>query len=153
MLIVIVNAHEVFCMSFSLFFLSFFLSLIKFLDTNLTYTHWHDVDTSPPRTTRIRRWLLQSLQNTYGTFKDDHIELGPCTTFIPGKSLFSGQKTVLIVLQIVSMQILHYLTLSIIIPPLLAIFAEAKSLAYEGSAANVGKILLLCCGKLKTHGW
>ena len=43
------------------------------------------------------------------------------------------------------MQTLHYLTLSIVIPPLLTIFAEAKSLAYEGGAANIGNYFTLCC--------
>jgi protein SYS1 len=41
-------------------------------------------------------------------------------------------------LQIVSMQTLHYLTLSVLIPPLLNLFAEPNSLNYEGGAANVG---------------
>lgn len=41
-------------------------------------------------------------------------------------------------MQIVSMQTLHYLTLAILIPPLLAIFAESSALEYEGGAANVG---------------
>jgi len=36
------------------------------------------------------------------------------------------------------MQTLHYLTLSIITPPLLAAFAETASLNYEGGAASVG---------------
>lgn len=36
------------------------------------------------------------------------------------------------------MQALHYLTLSVIIPPLLAAFAERSSLQYEGGAASVG---------------
>lgn len=40
--------------------------------------------------------------------------------------------------QIVSMQTLHYLTLSFLIPPLLAVFAEPISLMYEGGASNVG---------------
>jgi hypothetical protein len=40
--------------------------------------------------------------------------------------------------QIVSMQTLHYLTLSLLIPPLLHLFAEPNSLNYEGGAANVG---------------
>lgn len=40
--------------------------------------------------------------------------------------------------QIISMQTLHYLTLSLLIPPLLAVFAEPTSLMYEGGAANVG---------------
>ncbi|KAJ3558703.1 hypothetical protein NM688_g761 [Phlebia brevispora] len=43
--------------------------------------------------------------------------------------------------QIISMQTLHYLTLAILIPPLLALFAESSALEYEGGAANVGMIL------------
>lgn len=39
------------------------------------------------------------------------------------------------------MQTLHYLTLSIIVPPLLAIFSEPSSLIYQGGAANVGMIM------------
>lgn len=42
------------------------------------------------------------------------------------------------------MQTLHYLTMSLLIPPLLAIFAEPESLAYEGGAANVGTSVRLC---------
>ena len=33
---------------------------------------------------------------TYGTLKNDRIELGPCITFIPGMSPFSSQITLLI---------------------------------------------------------
>jgi protein SYS1 len=40
--------------------------------------------------------------------------------------------------EIVSMQTLHYLTLCILIPPLLDLFAEPSSLLYEGGAASVG---------------
>jgi len=36
------------------------------------------------------------------------------------------------------MQTLHYLTLCVLIPPLLAVFAEPAALLYEGGAANVG---------------
>lgn len=36
------------------------------------------------------------------------------------------------------MQTLHYLTLSLLIPPLLGLFAEPSSLLYEGGAASVG---------------
>ncbi|KAE9405384.1 hypothetical protein BT96DRAFT_988430 [Gymnopus androsaceus JB14] len=42
---------------------------------------------------------------------------------------------------IVSMQTLHYLTLSLFIPPLLTLFAEPTSLAYEGGASSVGMIM------------
>ena len=40
--------------------------------------------------------------------------------------------------KIVSVQTIHYLTLSVLIPPLLSLFAEPNSLGYEGGAANVG---------------
>lgn len=39
------------------------------------------------------------------------------------------------------MQSLHYLTLSICVPPLLRLFAEPTSLNYEGGAANVGSYI------------
>ncbi|KZT21008.1 hypothetical protein NEOLEDRAFT_1158395 [Neolentinus lepideus HHB14362 ss-1] len=47
----------------------------------------------------------------------------------------------LIISQIVAMQTLHYLMLSLITPPLLALFAESNSLQFEGGAANVGMIM------------
>ncbi|GJJ11529.1 hypothetical protein Clacol_005762 [Clathrus columnatus] len=53
----------------------------------------------------------------------------------------------LILSQVISMQAIHYLTLCFIIPPLLGIFAEQTSLAYEvltkssGGAANVGFVM------------
>ena len=43
------------------------------------------------------------------------------------------------------MQTLHYLTLALLIPPLLAVFAEPSSLEYEGGAANVGMRLSPHC--------
>ncbi|KII86042.1 hypothetical protein PLICRDRAFT_44496 [Plicaturopsis crispa FD-325 SS-3] len=48
---------------------------------------------------------------------------------------------VLLISQIISMQTLHYLTLSLLIPPLLTVFAEPNSLAYEGGPANVGMVM------------
>ena len=39
------------------------------------------------------------------------------------------------------MQSLHYLTLCIVSPPLLAAFADAASLDYEGGASSVGMLL------------
>ncbi|GLB41534.1 putative integral membrane protein S linking to the trans Golgi network [Lyophyllum shimeji] len=48
---------------------------------------------------------------------------------------------ILLTSQIVAMQTLHYLTLSVLIPPLLSLFAEATSLNYEGGAASVGMIM------------
>ncbi|KAI0730443.1 integral membrane protein S linking to the trans Golgi network-domain-containing protein [Earliella scabrosa] len=50
----------------------------------------------------------------------------------------TGWDPVLIVSQIIAMQTLHYVTLSLLIPPLLVMFAEPGSLEYEGGAANVG---------------
>ncbi|KAH7920908.1 hypothetical protein BV22DRAFT_1020360 [Leucogyrophana mollusca] len=48
---------------------------------------------------------------------------------------------VLLISQIVSMQTLHYLTLSVLIPPLLSMFAEPSSLVHEGGAVNVGMVM------------
>lgn len=36
------------------------------------------------------------------------------------------------------MQTLHYLTLALLAPPLLSLFAEPSSVEYEGGATNVG---------------
>ncbi|KAI0065510.1 hypothetical protein BV25DRAFT_1798332 [Artomyces pyxidatus] len=46
-----------------------------------------------------------------------------------------------LVFQIVAIQSLHYLTLAVSVPPLLALFAEPASLEYEGGAANVGMLM------------
>ena len=40
--------------------------------------------------------------------------------------------------QIVSMQTLHYFTLSVLIPPLLSMFAEQSTLNYAGGATSIG---------------
>lgn len=48
---------------------------------------------------------------------------------------------ILLISQIVSLQTLHYLTLSVLIPPLLSIFAETGALVFEGGATNVGMII------------
>lgn len=53
----------------------------------------------------------------------------------------SGWDPILIISQIVSLQALHYLTLSILIPPLLWFFAEPNALNYEGGALNVGMVM------------
>jgi hypothetical protein len=42
--------------------------------------------------------------------------------------------------QIVALQSLHYLTLALLVPPLLSLFAEPGSLQYEGGAFNVGTL-------------
>ncbi|KAF4611301.1 hypothetical protein D9613_007266 [Agrocybe pediades] len=59
----------------------------------------------------------------------------------PTKTTISNWDPILLLSQIFSMQTLHYLTLSIIVPPLLATFADTASLNYEGGAANVGMIM------------
>ncbi|PPQ68390.1 hypothetical protein CVT25_007928 [Psilocybe cyanescens] len=59
----------------------------------------------------------------------------------PAKTTLTNWDPVLLLSQIFSMQTLHYLTLSIIVPPLLATFAETTSLNYEGGAASVGMIM------------
>ncbi|EIW59926.1 uncharacterized protein TRAVEDRAFT_122124 [Trametes versicolor FP-101664 SS1] len=53
----------------------------------------------------------------------------------------TGWDPVLIIAQIISLQTLHYVTLSLLIPPLLVMFAEPGPLEYEGGAANVGMIM------------
>jgi len=59
----------------------------------------------------------------------------------PAKTTISNWDPILLLSQIVSMQTLHYLTLSLIIPPFLAAFADTTSLNYEGGAASVGMIM------------
>jgi len=59
----------------------------------------------------------------------------------PAKTTISNWDPILLLSQIVSMQTLHYLTLSLIVPPLLAAFADKTSLDYEGGAASVGMIM------------
>ncbi|KAF9038657.1 integral membrane protein S linking to the trans Golgi network-domain-containing protein [Panaeolus papilionaceus] len=57
------------------------------------------------------------------------------------KTTITNWDPVLLVSQIVSMQTLHYLTLCVVIPPLLAMFAEPTALAYEGGPASVGMVM------------
>ena len=52
----------------------------------------------------------------------------------------TGWDPLLIISQIVALQTLHYVTLSLLIPPLLVMFADPASLDYEGGAANVGML-------------
>ncbi|CAA7265217.1 unnamed protein product [Cyclocybe aegerita] len=59
----------------------------------------------------------------------------------PARTTLSNWDPILLLSQIVSMQTLHYLTLCVITPPLLATFAESTSLNYEGGAASVGMIM------------
>ncbi|PBK99995.1 hypothetical protein ARMGADRAFT_918814 [Armillaria gallica] len=53
----------------------------------------------------------------------------------------SNWDPLLLISQIVSMQTLHYLTLSLLVPPLLDLFAEPKALEYHGGASSVGMIM------------
>ncbi|KAK0202347.1 integral membrane protein S linking to the trans Golgi network-domain-containing protein [Desarmillaria ectypa] len=53
----------------------------------------------------------------------------------------SNWDPLLLISQIVSMQTLHYLTLSLIVPPLLSLFADPKALEYHGGGASVGMIM------------
>lgn len=52
-----------------------------------------------------------------------------------------GWDPILIVAQIVALQTLHYLTLAILVPPLLSIFADPLALDFEGGAANIAMIM------------
>ena len=85
-------------------------------------------------------WLFSSIFNNESHGSQNYfVPLGPPPAHISGILLQSIETVSLSHLQIVSMQTLHYLTLSVFIPPLLNIFAEPSSLHYEGGAANVGK--------------
>ncbi|KAF9814329.1 hypothetical protein IEO21_05172 [Rhodonia placenta] len=53
----------------------------------------------------------------------------------------TGWDPVLLISQIVTMQTLHYLTMALLVPPLLIIFADSRALDYDGGAANVGMIM------------
>ncbi|KZT68664.1 hypothetical protein DAEQUDRAFT_670950 [Daedalea quercina L-15889] len=57
------------------------------------------------------------------------------------KSTSPGWDPVLLISQIVAMQTLHYMTLAILIPPLLTIFCRPDALDYVGGAANVGMVM------------
>ncbi|PPQ70237.1 hypothetical protein CVT26_014484 [Gymnopilus dilepis] len=59
----------------------------------------------------------------------------------PAKTTILNWDPVLLLSQIFSMQTLHYLTLCLIVPPLLTAFAEPTSLMYEGGAASVGMVM------------
>ena len=52
-------------------------------------------------------------------------------------TIYFYNSQLLLVLQIIAMQTLHYVTLSVLIPPLLIMFAESGYLIYEVGAANV----------------
>ncbi|KAF8585400.1 hypothetical protein K439DRAFT_1632639 [Ramaria rubella] len=59
----------------------------------------------------------------------------------PSNPRNAGWDPWLIISQIVSMQSIHYLTLCLLVPPLLTIIAEPNALAYEGGAASVAVIM------------
>ncbi|CAK5267424.1 unnamed protein product [Mycena citricolor] len=71
----------------------------------------------------------------------DFRSLPRSNTVLMSKTTHSNWDPFLLISQIVSMQSLHYLTLSLCVPLLLAIFAEPSSLHYEGGAANVGMVM------------
>ena len=53
-----------------------------------------------------------------------------------------------------SIQTIHYLALSVLVPPLLSFFAESNSLNYEGGAANIGtpcRFDVRCTGSDSKH--
>ncbi|ELU44063.1 SYS1 domain-containing protein [Rhizoctonia solani AG-1 IA] len=52
-----------------------------------------------------------------------------------------GWHPTIIIAQIIALQCLHYLVLSLLIPPLLYLFANPYALAYEGGAANVAMVM------------
>ncbi|TRM58197.1 integral membrane protein S linking to the trans Golgi network-domain-containing protein [Schizophyllum amplum] len=53
----------------------------------------------------------------------------------------SNWDPLLIISQIVTLQTLHYLTLSLVTPPLLALVADPARLDYAGGAAGVGMVM------------
>ena len=108
------------------------------------------------QTTRPRR-TKSSTQLTYD-FHDNgpdascygwkHVEgdgMGSFINHITGSSAVTAKSKrnsdIRIRTQIVSVQALHYLTLSILIPPLLWFFAEPNALMFEGGPANVGEFV------------
>jgi hypothetical protein len=75
------------------------------------------------------------------SFYTSKYHMGSCIIDCPGLCISLSCQIILIeffYVEIVSMQTLHYLTLCILIPPLLDLFAEPSSLLYEGGAASVG---------------
>ncbi|KZS94756.1 hypothetical protein SISNIDRAFT_473800 [Sistotremastrum niveocremeum HHB9708] len=59
----------------------------------------------------------------------------------PTVQRISGWDPVLLISQIVTLQTLHYLTLSIITPPILYLFANRDTLLHEGGAWSVGMVM------------
>ena len=46
-------------------------------------------------------------------------------------------------MQIITMQAIHYLTLCLVVPPILTVFADPVALAYEGQCASYLICILL----------
>ncbi|KAM0746867.1 hypothetical protein T439DRAFT_306320 [Meredithblackwellia eburnea MCA 4105] len=59
----------------------------------------------------------------------------------PTKFRVQGWDPILIISQIVSLQALHYLSLSLLMPPLLSLFASPTLLAYEGGPTSISMIM------------
>ncbi|GAA5867995.1 hypothetical protein JCM3774_001560 [Rhodotorula dairenensis] len=59
------------------------------------------------------------------------------TSAPPQRFRVQGWDPVLIVSQIVALQALHYLFLSLVLPPLLSVFCTAPSLDYEGGSTSI----------------
>ncbi|KAI5475523.1 integral membrane protein SYS1-like protein [Pseudohyphozyma bogoriensis] len=59
----------------------------------------------------------------------------------PPRFRVQGWDPLLITSQIISLQSLHYLTLSILLPPLLSIFASPVLLSYEGGPTSVSMVM------------
>ncbi|PCH36455.1 hypothetical protein WOLCODRAFT_140460 [Wolfiporia cocos MD-104 SS10] len=53
----------------------------------------------------------------------------------------TGWDPVLLISQIIAMQTSHYLTLAMLVSPLLTIIANPDALEYDGGAANVGMVM------------
>lgn len=88
-------------------------------------------------------FLFLSITSNDGKTTIDIHRLGSCSPHITGLPLCMikishGCFLLLSPRQIVSIQTLHYLTMALLIPPLLAIFAEPAALSYAGGSANVG---------------
>lgn len=82
----------------------------------------------------------RSGRDSGGNDEDGQVDgMGSSSDHCPGEHLYPLQSYgSLTYLQIISLQTLHYVTLSVLIPPLLVMFAEPGPLEYEGGAANVG---------------
>ncbi|EGF98192.1 uncharacterized protein MELLADRAFT_96110 [Melampsora larici-populina 98AG31] len=84
-----------------------------------------------------------SISNQIHLLKNQSFNLSTLSSLAKETKNFriQGWDPILIITQILLLQSLHYLTLSILIPPLLTIFAKPIPLEYEGGPANVGMIM------------